>query len=772
MEKRAYSSRILEWIRALQPVHRCGKIIFESILVHGHVMSRNYMISLKNPKNVAHAVQQHSAVRSIFLKHNNNALKDIAYQLIEAIVLAEFDKFKSTEKSSTGVKGLTTPLDPQHGYQMNMNEKKLKAALADNEIEIIRNWAVKIAQASIKLHSSPMGIGYGVDEILGTDKHVFSILGPHLGHYYGDVIIIFKQEIMLHPDANFSIQAATTFGPSLHAYQYRPWLTDPGTQEKRVEHFNRSKLHCSVPRYEYAAATELIALTGKDKHSMDVNLDDILHRWMEIDSHQVFEGHLPPLIPLDYIDCVYMPSNVFDSLSPEGKKSAQTVFKDALIITKHQIDLSLIQPGKTIPLDDTRKVYQKFFLEKILEKIQHKIDTPSSSRGIVITAAASKFEQHILLPITISQAYTLYCLNKSKTATTPDVTYIYWQAMDGNMMMTISNEKIEAGESQPNLQCLICYVAEKPSTVSEDYHESHSYLNDGDPFQHEVNVPKANFKAKSNKFYQACNTDDFFTFCLTIHHKTGEVSLSHAGPNSIYNHENIQYEFNKANLDLSTLYFIHISANTHDVPIRNLTIRFEPLNDSHPSIDKTFKIDTSALLKKQHNYTAHYIPPVTTNEPSVTPQIKRPSRPKSKTHERSFFNVLSDAFCCRNTTIKNSVISSPSSKLPPCRDSVYCLHQFSSDHMAKYSHPCRFNELCRNKESEPHLLHEVHNVPLCSHDENCSEKINPVHRATYRHTKLPDYLIPCRYQTECRDKSANHRIRYSHGETLPSIKRK
>jgi hypothetical protein len=37
------SSEMLSWIRALQPVHRCQKEIFESILVHGHVMSRHYM---------------------------------------------------------------------------------------------------------------------------------------------------------------------------------------------------------------------------------------------------------------------------------------------------------------------------------------------------------------------------------------------------------------------------------------------------------------------------------------------------------------------------------------------------------------------------------------------------------------------------------------------------------------------------------------------------------------------------------------------------------
>ena len=110
-----------------------------------------------------------------------------------------------------------------------------------------------------------------------------------------------------------------------------------------------------------------------------------------------------------------------------------------------------------------------------------------------------------------------------------------------------------------------------------------------------------------------------------------------------------------------------------------------------------------------------------------------------------------------------------SSKLTPCRESIYCIHQFEADHNAKYSHPCRFNELCRNKDSEANLVHEIHDVPQCSDDENCSKKADPVHRATYRHTNFPDYLIPCRYQRECRDKSSDHRIKYFHGETLSSF---
>jgi hypothetical protein len=103
---------------------------------------------------------------------------------------------------------------------------------------------------------------------------------------------------------------------------------------------------------------------------------------------------------------------------------------------------------------------------------------------------------------------------------------------------------------------------------------------------------------------------------------------------------------------------------------------------------------------------------------------------------------------------------------------VYCLNQNSRDHTEQHSHPCRFNELCRRQADEPHLNHERHNVSRCPDDKGCSEKTDPVHRAKYRHTGLPDYLFPCRNQDTCYDTSPEHRMKYFHGEELPSIKSK
>ncbi|CAF4217252.1 unnamed protein product, partial [Rotaria sordida] len=388
--------------------------------------------------------------------------------------------------------------------------------------------------------------------------------------------------------------------------------------------------------------------------------------------------------------------------------------------------------------------------------------------------------------MTITQSYNLYCLNRGQPATNIESTYIYWQAMDGDMMLTITNEKIDPdGKDQPNLQCLICYVAGKPSTTTEDYREEYSYLNIDSPYHHSHNVHS----------------------------------------------------------------YIHISAGDQDVPIRNLTINHEPVEELHPTFDKEFKLDTSALIKEHrasfhdvgsmdHKVKILHTPDVTSKPPmkraasttdlrkkAVDPtpiEIPRPGKrgflgrlkyvffgptkhdddpriqsspselhedyiPKSDSSSYNPSKLESPLPKPRKSHSPPSKPSKPdssgskplkanpppliSSTLPPCQDSIYCLLHNDKDHIDKHSHPCRFNELCRNPSSEPHLIHKRLDISMCLEDRSCSERLNPVHRAEYRHSGLPDYLLPCRFQETCYDKTPDHRMKYFHGEKIPLIKK-
>ena len=284
---------------------------------------------------------------------------------------------------------------------------------------------------------------------------------------------------------------------------------------------------------------------------------------------------------------------------------------------------------------------------------------------------------------------------------------------------------IESDKKQTNLQCLSCYLAEKslPSDIS--YHGHYSYLNDSSPFRHPTLREANKLAGKSNRFYVGCNTDSFMTFCLEIHRLTNTVILSHAGPNTIYNQQKITCSFSKSQLDLATVNYLHLTSGSRAVPVRNLTISFEKQMDLHPMYDKKFKK-----------------PLVSTATPTAD--------------EKARHVIPSD----ENPT------------LTPCSDNVNCLRQnsqrYGASHNAQYSHPCPYSELCCKK--EPYFTHVPHQASMCEHDTKCTQITDPFHRAKYRHTDLPDFLMPCRYQVKCYEKSPAHRVAYSHGEQVYKTK--
>ncbi|CAF1360520.1 unnamed protein product, partial [Rotaria sp. Silwood1] len=739
---------IIDWICTAQPVHRCRREIFESILLHGHVMSRDYMENLKKSECVINSILQHSQLRRIQCLREENYAKDIK-EYVTALVLDEFERKHSQKNSDEIVERSASSfpdiLNPQFRELFIKNKEGFFShVLSENDIKTIKTKAIEIAQASIKLHSNPAGIGYERDKDLGTHKNVFSVLGPHTGDY-GDVFIVFKREILHHPDSNFSIQSATSY-VSGRAFKWRPWLgEDPGSKNDRIKLYHNTKLHAAITGYEYATALELIATFGRKIKSMNIDLDTILRDSVTRDSHMNIEAHLPQLIPLDYIDHIYLPKQIFDTFSTETRQAINTIFHNRISIKSFSL------------IDEYRSIVIKDIIEKYGQRDIHSISRPI--QGTIITIPSSDLTDHYVLPITISQAYKQYKVDYSNVSSDDIPFYIYWQVMNGDMMLTLSNEQINTGKQQPNLRCLISYIAEKPSTKDFHYHENESYLYNGRPFQHEFVTSGAKNAAKSRCFYIGCNTDDFMTFCLEIQRSTGKVILSHAGPNSIYNHEQISSTFSKSDLDLNQLNFIHVSARARTIPIRNVLVTFEKQSDLHPAFDKTFDKDSSSTINT-------VLPNIKddTNYNNV-PSSNISDSPDKKSS--GFLDKVKDTAVQAKDKVKGFFFNDNDSSLTPCPDSIYCLIQYSeegSTHNSKYSHPCRFSELCRDQEC--HFTHEPHQVIQCSADRNCKDLCNPIHRAQYRHTGWPDFLIPCRDQQKCRNQLDQHRIKYSHGEPV------
>ena len=735
-------SEIQKWIKGLQPVHRCSKVIFESILVHGQVMSREHMEHLKKSKFVAQAVQEHKRVREIINPHKLPSLEDNVKAYIRAIVSLEYSKKYSGDSTSGSA---DTSATDENNETVRKQEKVLGAIIKPQGVDTIKKCAVDIAEASWNLHHAPAGLGHKPDKALGTDKHIFAILGPHLGHIYGDIFLVFKSELMLHPDANFSPQAATSFA-SARTFRSRPWTKDPGSDSERIKCFHGSKLHCSVPGYEYAAAAELMAVTGLPNKTMNADLKAILNRWKKVDSHQVFEAHLPQLVPLDYVEEVYIPKNLFGSLTPLAQESAKKIFRNSLNITTHEINLSDTGGGGSQPSDKSRSEYQNFVVDKLVRKFEKQIGRTTRFHGTVVTLAPSQFTDHLVIPLTISQAYNQY-RRTHKHDPNCDNIFIYWQSLYGDMMITLSDEPINPQTRQPNMKHLVCYIAERPSTETTYYHETYSYINADEPLRHILLMKKGHCSASSCSFHRGCNIEDFLTYCLKIDRKTGQVTLSHAGPNSIYCYETIACKFSKTTLDLNALNYIHVSAGAQKVPIRNLVISFEQILDLHPSFDKNFKRGNEPFSGRKRSHS---------RDRSGSPKQEQSPRTKSPSKIGKFFYDVANFFG----------YDSDGKKPEPCPYSINCLFREQSHHTKEYSHPCIYSELCPNKDKEPHLTHEPHHVEQCSSKDSCRKLDDPHHRARYRHKGYPDFLLPCPDGERCGDKSWDHKVKYSHGEQV------
>jgi hypothetical protein len=163
--------------------------IFKSILAHGHVMSLEFMSGLSRPAYAAHEARHHPLVQQIIASKKMPDIADIIERFVECLVLVHFSKNSKDYAAQ----------QQEWEEDLKIASKSINIIVKPEEQQQLRQTAIAIAEAAILLSKSPMGIGYDVDKVLGTNKQVFSILGPHTGGHYGDIIFLFKQELMFHP---------------------------------------------------------------------------------------------------------------------------------------------------------------------------------------------------------------------------------------------------------------------------------------------------------------------------------------------------------------------------------------------------------------------------------------------------------------------------------------------------------------------------------------------------------------------------------------------
>ena len=83
-------------------------------------------------------------------------------------------------------------------------------------------------------------------------------------------------------------------------------------------------------------------------------------------------------------------------------------------------------------------------------------------------------------------------------------------------------------------------------------------------------------------------------------------------------------------------------------------------------------------------------------------------------------------------------------------------------HEDKYMHVCPYGVTCRDYGKPEHMANYYHiSKPVCP-DLKCSKVTDPVHRATYHHKGLWDFMIQCRNWQKCPDTREDHKNKYYH----------
>eukprot|EP00761_Pharyngomonas_kirbyi_P010570 gb/GECH01010590.1/.p1 GENE.gb/GECH01010590.1/~~gb/GECH01010590.1/.p1 ORF type:complete len:1666 (+),score=343.85 gb/GECH01010590.1/:1-4998(+) len=301
-------SDILNWVKGLHPVHRCEVDIFKLIIEHGMLISRE--------------TQEISPLRTE-MRHNpaiDNERKKLNLRP------KEFDSWIAAVAKTERLKYLKS--DQKHIDQAEAKERSLREEMekkAKKKMDTVKKQVANLANSKLRQRESgSKGIKYDVDEIMGTNRQVFSIVGPHRGEY-GNVFIVLEQDIMYHPDFSFSLNAATSHHNRFRKFprvcSTRPWIEYSGIDVSETRKlYDATKLHPVAKGWEEIVAQDLMLQYAVKKDTLPSTLSELVNFWHKRDSHGNIEGHLPPVTPISYIKRILIQKSEWDQVPANLKE--------------------------------------------------------------------------------------------------------------------------------------------------------------------------------------------------------------------------------------------------------------------------------------------------------------------------------------------------------------------------------------------------------------------------------------------------------------------
>jgi hypothetical protein len=311
MESKTYMKKFEDFAQNLTPVHSLSPDKFKRVLQAG---------GLKSLEELGETGKQsgYAFIESKIRPEFGDDISEEMYALFDEQGMKApwtFDKYKKLNDLKFGI---NTPHDKREKFNDTLK------GVSD------------IAQAETK-----GAIGNPTDKAIGTDKHVFSVLGSNgNGSGYGDISIVMKQDIMEHPDFNMTPVAGTSF-MSGEVYNHREW-TKPRDKkdamvgdtvyiygyENKIRSINKEKdiisfinkdgqVNNDFTYDEFLSKNEEFRLIDSEEHfhksklnagqnleywkymAKDISAQGSISNYENKNLHGKWEGHLPAFVPTD-----------------------------------------------------------------------------------------------------------------------------------------------------------------------------------------------------------------------------------------------------------------------------------------------------------------------------------------------------------------------------------------------------------------------------------------------------------------------------------------
>ena len=506
---------IRAWFENLRPIHMCDAVTAISMCKTGAMLSSMKMKTLwESKRDIVNCTFSREVTRKI-LGDNPERIKRLKkyggkYVLMRQGLIAK-DKIPKLSADATK-NAQAIKIYQKTGVIGPDKENELKECFAacvsvcgEDLVRKVEKELDDVVDAISKLIDNAPGINHDSDEIMRTNHIVFSIVGPHY-HNYGDteVVFVMRKTIMWHPDFYMTPGAATSFRKCHYHMGREPWMgpSKPADGGAMDDYFTE-KFSLIDPRWSEAAAKDFIfrTLNVEFKRPITeasmVTLDMLRQYWSKVNAHAVIEGHLPSLVPLDYVEHIIIQKSAYEK-----------IMKDP--IAKAQFDAWVKRYGPNfIEVVNTDVEVRKANDEYLLRTPPLYVPTGYSF------AIYGKREQ--FMPI--------------KFKSDEKKIFIYFMACGGMFSISVSN----IGDlTAPGIKRDVATF-----TVNSSMKGVSAYFL----------PPLANLNAKKVgemlDFNSGCPITKFVNYVLCVDHTTNTLTLKHWGASSLFNNKELTIKFDQ-----------------------------------------------------------------------------------------------------------------------------------------------------------------------------------------------------------------------------------